>query len=78
LPEIGDEGGHDDDGQGLQRGHRHGEETDRDGGQPKADHALHEAGEAEDGGDEKEHGDELGRWSGGAWSARLVARDAVD
>ncbi|MGY3076680.1 hypothetical protein ACVWZZ_003051 [Bradyrhizobium sp. LM6.10] len=54
LPDVGDDRGHDHDGDRAARCHAHGEQAHGHGRQSEADHALDESGDQEDGGDENE------------------------
>jgi hypothetical protein len=56
LPDVGDHGRHDDDGERVARRHRGGEQAHRYRGQAEPDHALDEARQQEHGGDEQQEG----------------------
>ena len=47
MPDVGDEGRHDQERSGLGGRHDETEQAHRDGWQPKADHALDDAGDEE-------------------------------
>ena len=54
LPDVGDDGGHDDDGERVRRRHGDREQAHRHRRQAKPDHALDEAREQEGGGDQNQ------------------------
>jgi hypothetical protein len=75
LPDIGDEGRHDQERSGLRRRHHEAEQAHRNGRQPEADHALDETGEQESEGcdDEGRGFDGHGRLWDEKWTAAIIA-----